>query len=210
MTNVTVLLGKFLKVGNGYADNKGLSLRKYNHFEFEDDGVRCWRHSLIGEGVKFTIPKGRNTSVDFLVKYHLTKVAHPKKQKPITYNVLGTSDSNAQEDECSGDRTPDQPIEGCTYRCWNSACDLRFTSYENLVQHNLSANCSYRKHTMGMYNYVSRVWIDKYSSANYEKLTTSERRSFATHLECLLELKLDPTIPRKGHFMLKFNEGNKT
>ena len=107
-----------------------------------------------------------------------------------------------------------------------SACDRVFRTAEELEWHNLGPSCAYRKYSSSMLDYVAtvstiensyslqpllkvnfQVWIDKNSSVEYEKLSSNQHRTFATHLQTLQEIVVHPSLRQAGEFAMLFVQG---
>ena len=119
VANVHAMLGKFPPLGKGFPLPKA-PISSYNHFEYTEDGVKCWTHSTIGKGVLIKMKQQGKGLSDFLFKYEISKFNLAEKApKRRRYMAPGTN-TNDQEDDCAGDsQAMAIDTDGVTFQCHN-------------------------------------------------------------------------------------------
>ena len=75
VANVHAMIGKFENLGKGFRLPKA-PISNYNHFEFQDEGVRAWTHSTIGTGVLIKMAQQEKGLADVLCKTARLQVYH--------------------------------------------------------------------------------------------------------------------------------------
>ena len=119
VANVHAMLGKFVALGDGFPLPKA-PISSFNHFEYTEQGVKCWTHSTIGTGVLIKMRQESKGLSDFRCKYQISKYNLAEKEQKIRRYFAPGTNTNDQEDDCAGDSEKLAIDTDCvTFQCHN-------------------------------------------------------------------------------------------
>lgn len=196
VVNTTILLGK-LSESHMDPEQTISGITDFNHFEFNETGMKMQKHSLIGEGIEVKLDK-----VKMAQKFEYQ--IWPENQEGLTqkrtlkmYKKPGTTDFIAESDESvdninnvlpEEDEPSDQRSQ---YDCPNELCDQTFQTYSEREQHFHQGGCS-----LTILETVSKMWTSEYSASTFQTLTPQQKRSIQTLLTPLQSARVIETVPR--------------
>ena len=184
-------------------------ISQLNHIEFQEKGIKTWRHSGIGAGIEH---KHDPIPMQFEYKYKLYLSSDQPRRRPNQPFRKKNEERAIKEDE-NVPADQDQGIDhGVILKCATPHCTETFKSHAGLAEHNMKPYCvvhrrqiKKRRHSMSAMAYAKKRYISKFSTDLYEGLTAKERRKYVTHLQSLkLVLPHEAILRKENKFTHEF------
>ena len=202
VANTSVFVGQCVEKFND-VNQEIKHVTDINHVRFEDQGIKYWRHSDIGEG-KFQPLKNAEMSSTFICDPYYPKNdkgenkdikrTHHTHIKPTVEKVKVDSNGDVEDDGVD-------PEYDCTYQCSRVLCDQRFSSPEERDHHFLRNECS-----LTFVEAAQKIYTSLYSLDVQTNLTAHQKRSMAKFLQPLELVKIIDSI-EEGPLNNEYNFG---
>ena len=179
IANVVVMIGSF-SFENDIYFKKIDKITDLNTVYFRKNYIRVWKHGCFGEGHDIAMNK-----IPFPSAFHCeivgSELPRRNKKQTLIYRQTGETEIMQGEVDDFDDNLEELegPImEGSIYKCPNPNCDAEYLTLGNFFDHQINRNCFQKTklRTESVGSYFEKLYIEKYSMNQDEKLSKSERR----------------------------------
>ena len=193
VVNTTVMIGHLTQDHDTPTQEiKGIT--DFNHFVFEEKGIRYKKHSTIGEGKLQKLEE----PVEMPEKFHYDiwgeEEGQVKRRTYKPFKAPGTLETIKEGDENETDGVPEEDEEndlGVTFECPNELCDKSFKTNIEREEHCLSKQC-----TLTVMEATSKLWTSQFSVKMFKNLSPQERQSMPFFLTALEIIRILDSIER--------------
>ena len=191
------------KKGKKKKDQEIPGITNLNHFEFRHEGILVRKHSKIGAGFLIPAIKAKRQAEFKCVQYPLNREG-PNKEGPLRRkNLPYKAVNDTAEDDVDADEAADEYVseeQDCRFKCTHELCSEHFKSWKKFQEHKNGHNHvmrKNRKHSLTPHMTAKKLYIGKFGSEMYTKLSKKEKRSYITHIQTLKNVKARQEIKRK-------------
>ena len=194
VVNTTVMIGH-LTQEHDPPDTEIKGITEFNHFVFEEDGVRVKKHSKMGDGKflelsKAEMPEKFSYEIWQSEEGQGKRTSYKPFKKPGSVEKVDEAATEKKEEDLLPEEGEENDMGG-TFQCPNELCDERFKTNLERELHCLSKQCS-----LTVKQYVSKLWTSQFSVSMFGNLTKQDKNAMPYFLTPYEVKKVIETIAR--------------